>query len=862
MSEREEEMDEELREHIARLTERNVAAGMSPADARRAALIRFGSPDAIAEAAHAQRRGAWLADLVRDARFGVRMLRRSPAFTLLALLALALGIGANTALFSVVDALVLRPLPFAAPAELVSVRFGITRQAPGQIAIPELLDLRAQSRSFSGLAGFNQVRFVDTGGTEPAVLNGMAATANFFSVLGVQPTLGRGFYPDEDEPGRARVAVLSYELWQRRFGGDPSVLGRTLVFDGERFTAVGVAPRGFRIPIGAVPGVRGMPGFVDLWVPLNGAMDVDGRRWRLMRYLGVIARLAAGADRARSQTELDAIGARLAQQHPQEHEQGRALHAIPLAEDWLMGGRRALLVLLGAVGFLLLMACANVASLQLARATARRQELAVRAALGARRGRLVRQLLAEGLVVALLGGALGILLARLSLDALVRLIPSEVPRFHGIGLDLRVLAYTLAVALGSGLLVGLLPALASARPDLQDALKGGGHGTGPAPGRAASALVVAQVALALVLLVGAGLLTRSFARVIGADPGFDARAMVTGRINVPEARYPKGSDRRALRRELQARLQALPGARGSTVAGGLPFAHWGGAHKPTPPGGEPFLADANNVAPGYFQTMGIALVRGRGFQEADEEPGAPLVGVVNETFVRRYWPEGGDPVGRRVRFGHWPGEIALVGVVTDTRRLDHPPRPELYMPLGGGRQLFVAVRAEAPAALAGSLRAAVKALDPQLPLTEVRTMEEAIGESLAQRRLATSLLGLFAALALALTAIGVFGVVSHAVARRTREVAVRMALGARTAQVLGAVMREGLALAAIGTALGLAGALALTRLLAGMLYEVSPTDPTTFAATAALVMLLALLANYLPARRAAALAPMEALRHE
>jgi predicted permease len=789
-----------------------------------------------------------------DLRYAVRLLRRTPGFTAVAVLTLGLGIGANTALFSVVSALLLRPLPYPEAGELLMIRHRARLASPGWFSHGAVADLRAQSRAVRGLTAYKPVRMVVSGAPEAEVLDGIAASADFFSVLGISPALGRGFVAGEDEPGQSRVVVLSDELWRRRYGADPGVVGRTLLIDGQSFTAIGVAPAHLRFPMGATPALRGTPGFAQLWVPLNDRMDADARQWRGMRYLGVIGRLAAGTSLAAARTELDLIAARLAREHAKD-DGGFTIEATTLQEDWLYGGRTPLILLLGAVTFVLLIACANVAGLQLIRGKARRRELAIRIALGAGPGRLMRQLLTESLLLALAGGGLGVLMAKLALSALVALVPREVPRFHPITLDGRVLGYTLAVALATGLVMGLAPAVAAARTRVSEVTARATRG------RMGAAVVIAQIALAFVLLIGAGLLARSFSRVVGGDPGFDARALLTARINLPAPRYANGGQRRLLHRSLEERLTALPGVRAAAVALRLPYAG-AGSFKAAPPGAEPFFVETLNVGPSYFRTLGIALRRGRTFQGADEASDAPLVGIVNETLARRYWTDGKD-VGGVMRFGHWPGQIPIVGVVADTRRLDRPAEPELYLPLGEGsslRQLFVAIRADTP--VATSLRAAVNAVDPALAITDVRTMENAIGESLAQRRLNLSLLALFAALALVLTVIGTYGVISYGVAQRQQEMAIRLALGASSGRVLRMVVSDALTMAGLGVALGLAAALALTRLLASQLYGVSATDPTTFVGVSAIALVAALAAAYLPGRRAAAVDPMVTLRHE
>jgi predicted permease len=580
-------------------------------------------------------------------------------------------------------------------------------------------------------------------------------------------------------------------------------------------------------------------------------MDVEARKWRGMRYLGVVGRRAPGASSADVQAEVATVAERLARQHPRDHEQGRRLRAIALREDWFGGAGRTLQLLQVAVAFVLLIGCANVAHLQLARAAARRHELAVRTALGAGRGRLARQLLAESLTLAGAGGIGGLLIAKLGLGALASLVPDDVPQFSEVSITGRVLAWAAILVLATAAAAGAWPALAGSRQ-------------GGRPGRQVrGTLVVGQIALALPLLTGALLVARGLANVLSSDLAFEARGLLTARINVPVDRYAGAEARRALYEALEARLQALPGVQAATVAAGLPYANWGGSWKIAPVDEAPFFAGAGNVRGGYFATMGIPLRAGRTFDAADERSDSAHVGIVNETLARRLWP-GESAIGRRLRFGHWPGELSVVGVVGDTRRLGRAAEPEAYMPLGGQPpQVFVAVRsARGEAVSATTLRSALHDVDATLPLTEVRTMEEAIGESLAQRRLALLVLGIFAVFALVLTAAGVYGVTSYVVIQRTRELATRAALGARPGQIVGLVLREAWSLSAIGLLLGIAAALGARRLLAAAVPEAASGDLMTYAAPPVAILVVALLAAYLPARRAARLDPMGALRHE
>jgi putative ABC transport system permease protein len=858
-------LDEEISQHVQLLTEQNLRAGMTPQEAARRARLQFGSVESLRQECRESRPGRWLRDLVHDLRYAIRLLRKSPGFTAAVIATVAVGIGAGTVILSAASALLLRPLPYRDPAALVTLRHGIGRGTLGQLSLPDFSDIRAQSRSLRDMTAFNQARFIWNADGAAETIEGMVVSANFWKVLGTEPSLGRSFDPDEDQPGKPPVAILSWQLWQRRLAGDPTVLGRPVVLDGRSFTVVGIAPREFRFPVGAAPAVKGAPGFVDLWLPLNSGMDVEARKWRGLRYLGVIARLAPGVTLAQANRELEAIEARLAAQHPKEHEKARVLYVTVLREDWLQGGQAILLLLLGAAGLLLLMVCANVANLQVARTTLRRHELTVRRALGASEGRLVRQLLAEGLLLAALGGGGGIALAMAFRGALTSLIPADIARFHEIGFDARVVLGALLATLVTGLITGGASAWAIGRQAGGGALATGHRAT--ANDRARATLVVVQTAIALVLLIGGGLLARTFGRVLAQNPGFDPSGLLTARINLP-ARYDSGEKRRAFQRALDTTLAALPGSRGSTVTLGLPYSRWGGAFKLIAPGGDSLLADVHNVDGHYFDVLRVPLRAGRSFaaQDSNEDGSdrsAPMVGVVNQTLARLYWPNGDNPVGRRLKVGHWPGEISVIGVVSDTRRLDRAAKPELYLPLGaGGQQLFLAVRGDDTRRLADDLRAAVRDLAPDLPLSEVRTMTDALAESVAPRRLGALMLGLFAALALLVTTVGTYAVVAHTMAQRVREMAVRLALGARAGQVVRLVVRQGLQLTITGIGLGTLAALALTQLLGSQLYGVTATDRVSFGVAIAVVLSLGLLACLVPARRATRVAPMEVLRHD
>lgn len=790
---------------------------------------------------------------LHDLRFALRGFRRNLGLTVVTVLVLALGIGANTAIFSVVDALVLRPLPFPAPQELVAI--------PDGVMYPDFVDLRAQARSFRNLALYRLNRELLATSDQPEIVSAVSASADLFAVLGVQPVLGRGFAVGDDEPGRGRVAVVSHRLWQRQLGSDPGAVGRTLLLDGQTITVIGVMPTAFRFPLDEESG--------DLWISMGREHRTD-RQWRGYRAFRSIGRLAPGVDLRGAAAEVAAIGARLAQQYPKDNA-GRTI-SISSYDHTVKPGRPAFLIVLAAVGVVLLIACANVANLQLVRANARRRELAIRAALGAGRGRIVRQFLTEGALLALLAGTLGLVAAVWGVDVLLALLPDDLPRTQPIGFDLRVLLYTLAAALGTALVVGIAPALQASRPNVLEGLRSGDRNTTSRLGRVRATLLVGEIALAVVLLAGAGLLLRSFARVVSVDPGFDPRSLLIAQLkvppNTPREFYP----------ELHRQLEAMPGVRAATIAREMPYGRvfnsWNFTldDRPPPPVHDPWWANARGVSHSYFDTLGIAVLQGRGFVRADLQ-GTPRVAVINQAFARRYWPRG-NPLGRHIYA--YERDVVIVGVVADTSgtcdqagcagvgtgRLDRAPEPEVYLPNAGVSLGYIALRASGSSTtqLVGPLRATVLALSGYAILTEVRSMEAAIDQSLDQRRVVMFLLGAFAALAMVLAALGIYGVISYSVSQRTREIGLRMAVGANAAQVRTMVVLQGMRLCLLGLAVGVAAALGLTRLLASQLFGVSPTDPATFAGLAAVILAVSVLASLIPALRATRIDPMIALR--
>jgi putative ABC transport system permease protein len=803
-----------------------------------------------------------------DLRHALRSLRRRPLLFAVAASALALGIGASTAIFSVVDAVLLRPLPFAEPERLVMLWQSIPEaSAPFvEVSYPYLLEARARSRLMASLAAMPSINsgFI-LGGAEPARVEGRIVTGNFFDVLVARAAQGRTFTQDEDRVGMPRVVVVSHGLWQRQFGGDPRLVGRTLVVDGTSMTVIGVMPPGFRYPSGA-----------ELWTPLVPVVpeivDKPNVGWAV-----VVGRLAPGATLAQARAELDGIvAAQLKIHYPKSPAVKHVL--TPLAHDWFGASRPALLVLLGAVLLVLLLACANVSALLLARAAARQREIAVRLALGASRGRLVRQLLAEASLIALAGGVAGTLLAVWGLDALIALVPAEVPRLQDAAIDPRVLAFALALTALSALGAGLVPALVASKASLTEVLAEGGRSVGPGAGqaRARAVLVGAEAAIALVLLAGAGLLTRTFQNLRHVDLGFDPRNVLTLEVAGPRGKYDKVEERRQLYRALLERIDALPGVEASAAVLIRPL--WGQVGLDwhfVVEGQSEVEAERNPslnlqiVTPGFFRTMRMPVRRGRTFTERDT-PGVPPVVVVSEVLARRYWP-GQDPIGKRVKVPmpsppYAPTWMTVVGVVGEARYRElQAARLDFYMTYlqsDEGLKHLVVRTAGDPMALAPAVRAAVRSVDRDLILTDVTSMAGLVDTALGGARFGMQLLSGFALVALLLAALGIYGVVAFVVSRRTREVGIRMALGARAADVLALVLRQGMAPVLAGLVVGMAGALALGRLSAGLLFGVPPHDPATLAAAAAVLGLAALLACALPARRAARIDPAQALRDE
>jgi putative ABC transport system permease protein len=851
-------LDQDIRDYIERETQDNIDRGMSPEEARYAALRKFGNVTRPKEETWEVWSYAWLEQLWQDVRYGLRQLRRNPGFTVVAVLTLTLGIGANTAIFSLINAVLLTPLPFPHPDRLVQIwekdpHIGLDQ---GVVSPYNFLDWQSQSHNFEAMAAYQHEHFSLTGGPLPVGLGGRRVTADFFRVLGVRPMLGRDFLAHEDRPGAGHVAIVSYSTWQNHLDGDPRIVGKAITLDGESYTVIGVMRADFQSSdLGS-----------DVWT--TPGFELKGRS-RANHDLFVIGRLKPGVTLAAARSEMDTIAKRLAQQYPDTNPQSGIL-LVPLLEEIVGNTRLALLVLWGAVGLVLLIACANVANLLLSRGVARRREFAVRAALGAGRTRLITQLVTESTLLASAGGALGIAVARWGIGTIVR--SAAIPRAHGITLDARVLAFTAALSILTAIVFGLAPAFASSAVDLNSALKESGGVMEASAGkwRLRRSLVVAEIALSVVLLAGAGLLIKSLWLLGRVSPGFNPQGVLGVRFSLPESRYPKGIERAAVFKRVIERLEVVPGVANVGGVNDLPFSGSETSSSfdiegmPLRSAGEIRQADRRDISPEYFKAMGIPLLKGREFTDQDNAD-SPNVAIINQDLARKYWPTG-DPLGQKIKL--YDKDWEIVGIVGDVKLLDlaAKDKPELYLPCaqsGSPPWMFFAIRSHVRSeALIASLRNAVRDVVPDEPLYGVRTMEERVEASTAPRRLNALLLGVFAALALLLSAVGTYGVISYSVAQRTRELGIRMALGAERADVLSMVTREGLALAGVGVALGVAAALGLTQFLASMLFPVRPADPLTFVFVSLLLVVVAWVSSYIPAHRATKVDPMVALRYE
>jgi len=804
--------------------------------------------------------------LLKDIRYGVRGLWKRPGFTAVAVLTLALGIGANTAIFSVVNAVLLRPLQFRDPERLVMIWedatfAGFPRNTP---APANYVDWKTQTQSFEDVAASAESTFNLTGDGDPERVTAYQVTANFFPLFGVAPALGRTFVAEDDRPGAHRVAVLSHGLWQARYGSDPQIVNRDIQLDGEKYTVVGVMPAGFQF----------MESDVRLWVPI--ALDAEQLANRGGHYLKVVARLKPGVTLDQAQADLSAVMARIAKDHPGETLDGKlGAFAVPLREEFTGDVRSSLVVLLVAVAFVLLIACANVAGLLLARAVARRREIALRIALGASRPRVVRQLLTESLLLAAAAGIIGTVLAYWSFAFLQNLIPAQMALLTTLTLDTRILVFTLLVSLITGVVFGLVPALQSAKVDLNEALKQSTRVT--STGRLRSALIVFEVALSLVLLVGAGLLIQTLFQLFNQYSVLEPEKVLTMRTVLPRSKYKEHPQRHAFYKQVLDRVEHLPGVTSAGYTTSVPLSWKGGTSGFVPEGiaspiaGMAYDANHREVSANYLQAMNIPLRQGRYFDERDNET-SMRVAIINETMARQYWP-GENALGRRFNIGD-PNDgewMQIVGIVADVRQmgLDEPVKAEMYLPYQQvtdwpgfiPRELAIRTAGD-PSSLVGSVRQIIREVDPDQPISNIATMSEVLGVEAEQRRMGMIMLVAFAGLALLLASLGIYGVLAYFVTQHTNEIGVRIALGANRHNILALVLKKGMGLTLLGVAIGLAASFALTRLMSSLLFGVKASDPLTFLVVPLLLATVALLACWIPARRATRVDPMVALRYE
>jgi len=860
----EDELDHELLFHAEQQRDKYVKSGMTLNEAARLVRIEFGGIDQVKEDCREARGVQLMETLLKDVLYALRTLRKTPGFTCVALLTLGLGIGVNTAIFSIVDGVLLRPLPYKDPASLIAMNETTPRVGTISVSYLDFQDWRAQSHSFSEMAAVSSVGFNLAGIDQPEHLTGEAVSPNYLSMLGVRPVLGRDFDASEGNAGTAPVVLLSYQLWQSKFGGQSDALGRTISLNDRGFTIIGVLPPDFR-SMNKVDMMEPL----GVWLTNNSDAAERGSRGDMV----VVGRLASPASFGQARAEMEGIAVRLVQAYPGTNGQfGIILQ--PVREVFVSGLRPAILILFGAVIFVLLIACANVANLFLIRGAGRTKEIALRIALGASRGRIIRQLLAESFVLAILGGVFGLALAAAGINGIARLIPMGMLSGADIKLNGMVLLFAGVAVVLSALLFGLAPAVQATKPGVQSELKDGGRSTAAEQNRWRAVLAVAEVSLALVLLVGAGLMMKSLYRLLAVDPGVRSDRVLTMEMSLRKSQYDKDVTKLNFWQQTAERVRALPGVESVALGTAIPLTDDHSRSDVTiegmalpKPGSFPH-PDSHIVSPGYAHTLGVPVLRGREFEDADTE-NAPPVTMINARMAREYFPKE-NPVGKRIKFGH-PSDpskwMTIVGVVGDTRLygLANPSRLEIYVPFRQdvpGHMYLVVKSAMDPGALTSAIRGAVREIDKDQAIYSISTMDQLIVNSVSTRRITLILLGLFSTLALVLAAIGIYGVISYSVAQRTHEIGIRMALGAQRTDVMRMVLAQGARIVGAGVVIGLAASLGLTRLLANLLFSVSTADPLTFSAVALTLILVAMLASYIPARRTLRVDPIVALRYE